>query len=79
MSENHRGRARGRNHQNTKDHGEMEMVQTGDSRHFNGGQKAAEGAEGGGGGFAQPKGVHTRKAIASHLAKKLKIAEKAEL
>ena len=54
------------------------MVQTGDSRKFNGGQKAVEGPDSSN-GFAQPKGVQTRKAIASHLAKKLKIAENVEL
>ena len=43
------------------------MVQTSDNF------KANTGGDQNGDGFAQPKGVQTRKAIAQHLAQKLKI------
>ena len=50
----------------------MEMVGTGDSKLFHRNQPGA--GDGSEEGFAQPKGVQTRAAIANHLAKKLKIA-----
>ncbi len=54
-----------------KDVSELEMINTGDSKLFQGGagQKEQNSQD-----FAQPKGVQTRAAIANHLAKKLKIS-----
>ena len=48
------------------------MIQTGDSKKFNKGNTAEADDSS---RFAQPKGVQTRAAIATHLAKKLKIAD----
>ena len=54
---------------------EVEMIGTGDSKLFHRNQPGA--GDVGEEGFAQPKGVQTRAAIANHLAKKLKIEEDA--